>query len=63
MGAKATGQPTVGDNVSLGCSVTIIGNVHIGNNVTIGAESIVVKDVPDDCVVAGNPVRIIRYKH
>ena len=63
LGAKATGRPTVGDNVSLGCSVTIIGNVHIGNNVTIGAGSIVVKDVPDDCVVAGNPARIIRYKH
>lgn len=51
----------IGDNVSLGCNVTIIGGVHIGNNVTIGAGSVVVKDVPDNCVVAGNPAKIIRY--
>lgn len=46
--------------MSLGVSVTIIGNVHIGNNVVVGAGSVVVKDVPDNCVVAGNPARIIK---
>lgn len=55
------GHPTIGDNVVLGATVTIIGNVHIGNNVIVGAGSVVVKDVPDNCVVAGNPARIIRY--
>lgn len=53
-------RPTIGNNVTLGASVTIIGPVHIGDNVVIGAGSVVVKDIPDNCVVAGNPARIIR---
>lgn len=54
------GRAIIGNNVSLGANVTIIGNVHIGNNVTVGAGSVVVKDVPDNCIVAGNPARIIK---
>ncbi len=53
----------IGDNVSLGANVTVIGNVHIGNNVIVGAGSVVIKDVPDNCVVAGNPAKIIRYQN
>ena len=34
----------------------------IGNNVTIGAGAVVVKDVPDNAIVVGNPARIIKYK-
>ena len=45
----------------LGATVTIIGHVKIGNNVVVGAGSVVVKDVPDNCIVAGNPAKIIRY--
>lgn len=55
--------PTIGDNVSLGANVTIIGNISIGNNVIVGAGSVVVKDVPDNCIVAGNPAKIIRYQN
>ena len=61
LGYGKNGLPVIGDNVSLGATVTIIGSVKIGNNVTIGAGSVVVKDVPDNCVVAGNPAKIIRY--
>lgn len=53
----------IGDNVTLGGNVTIIGPVHIGNNVIVGAGSVVVKDVPDNCIVAGNPARIIRRNY
>ena len=53
--------PTIGNNVSIGANVNIIGDITIGNNVIIGAGSVVVKDVPDNCVIAGNPARIIRY--
>lgn len=52
--------PIIGDNVSIGANVNIIGNVRIGNNVIIGAGSVVVKDVPNNCVVVGNPARIIK---
>ena len=51
---------TIGDNVWIGGSVTIIPGVTIGDNVTIGAGSVVVKDIPSDCVAAGNPCRVIR---
>ena len=60
LGFGKGGRPIIGDNVVLGASVTIIGNIHIGNNVIIGAGSVVVKDVPDNCVVAGNPAKIIK---
>ena len=61
LGAKESGRPTIGNNVSLGANVTIIGPVRVGNNVIVGAGSVVVKDVPDNCVVAGNPAKVIRY--
>ena len=53
--------PTIGDNVSLGANVTIIGDITIGNNVVVGAGSVVLKDVPDICIVAGNPAKIVKY--
>lgn len=52
--------PTIGDNVSIGANVNIIGDVKIGNNVTIGAGAVVVKNVPDNSIVVGNPMRIIK---
>ena len=61
LGATDKGRPIIGNNVNLGATVTIIGNVKIGNNVIVGAGSVVVKDVPDNCIVAGNPAKIIRY--
>ena len=36
--------------------------VHIGNNVTIGAGSVVVKDIPDNCIAVGNPARVVKMK-
>lgn len=53
--------PTIGNNVNIGANVCIIGGITIGDNVTIGAGSVVIKDVPDNAVVAGNPARVIRY--
>lgn len=52
--------PTIGNNVTLGSNVVIIGNIQIGNNVIIGAGSVVTHDIPDNCVVAGNPAKIIK---
>lgn len=60
IGAKANGRPTIGNNVTLGVNVCIIGKISIGDNVTVGAGSVVTKDIPDNCVVAGNPAKIIK---
>ncbi len=51
---------TVGDNVWIGGNSTICPGVHIGSNVVIGAGSVVTKDIPDWCIAAGNPCRVIR---
>lgn len=61
LGETSKDRPVIGDNVTLGATVTIIGNVNIGDNVIVGAGSVVVKDVPSNCVVAGNPAKIIKY--
>jgi serine acetyltransferase len=60
IGATAKGRPTIGNDVILGANVTVIGNINIGNNVTIGAGSVVTKSVPDNCIVVGNPARIVK---
>lgn len=52
--------PVIGDNVQIGANVVIIGDIAIGSNVVIGAGSVVTKNVPENCTVAGNPARIIR---
>lgn len=52
--------PVIGDDVEINAGARIIGPVRIGNNVIIGANAVVVKDVPDNCVVAGIPARIIK---
>ena len=51
---------TIGHNVWIGGSVTILPGVTIGDNVTIGAGSVVVRDIPADCIAAGNPCRVVR---
>ena len=51
--------PVIGNNVDIGSNVCIIGPVVIGDNVKIGAGSVVVKDIPANSVVVGNPARII----
>ena len=53
------GKVTIGNNVFIGMNSVILKGVTIGNNVIIGAGSLVNKDVPDNCVVAGNPARVI----
>lgn len=38
-----------------------VGPVRVGNNVKIGANAVVFKDVPSNCTVVGNPMRIIQH--
>ena len=57
-GPKA-GVPTLGDFVIVFPGAKVVGNIKIGNNVVIGANSTVLNDVPDNCVVVGSPAKII----
>ena len=51
---------TVGSNVWFGGGVQVMPGVTIGDNVVIGAGSVVVKDIPSNCVAVGNPCKVIR---
>ena len=55
--------PVIGDNVFIGTGAKIIGNITIGNNVLIGANAVVTKDVPDNCTVIGNPMIMFETKN
>jgi len=59
-GQRAKGVPVIGDNVVIAAGAMVIGNVIVANGVTIGAASLILKDVPENAIVAGNPQRVIR---
>lgn len=50
----------IGDGSWIGKNAVIVGNVRIGRNCVVGANSLVNKDVPDYCVVAGSPAVIVK---
>lgn len=52
-------HPTLGENVVVGAGAKVLGNIQIGNEVRIGAGSVVLRDVPSDCTVVGIPGRIV----
>lgn len=53
-------EVTIGNNVWIGGNTVICPGVHIGDNVVIGAGSVVTKDIPDMVIAAGNPCKVIR---
>jgi serine O-acetyltransferase len=53
--------PVLGDNVDLGAGSRILGGIYVGSRVIVGANAVVIADVPDDSTVVGVPARIINY--
>lgn len=51
----------IGKNVFIGCNALVLKGVHIGDNAVIGAGSVVTKDVPANCVAAGNPAVVVKH--
>ena len=62
IGGKSTSinVPVIGDNCFIATGAKILGEITIGNNCVIGANCVVVKNVPDNSVVAGIPGKIIK---
>jgi serine O-acetyltransferase len=63
-GKDDTGKrhPTVGNNVFIGSGAKILGPIVVGDNVKIGANAVVLENIPSDCTAVGIPARII-YKN
>jgi putative colanic acid biosynthesis acetyltransferase WcaB len=58
-----TKAATIKNNVEIGSNCVIIGDICIGENVVIGAGSVVIKDIPSNAIIGGNPAKIIRFKN
>ncbi|WP_312365103.1 hypothetical protein [Sphingobacterium sp.] len=54
------GTPIIGENVFIGAGACILGGIKIGNNVSIGAKSVELTDIPDNSVVVGVPRKVIK---
>ena len=59
---KGKRHPTLGDHVIVGTGAKILGNIRIGNDVRVGAGSVVLKPVPDHSTVVGIPGRVVRAR-
>jgi len=55
-------HPTIGNNVVVGANSTVLGPILVGNDSRIGANSVIVRDVPHDSTVVGVPGRVVRHK-
>lgn len=55
-------RPVIGNRVEVGAGAVILGGIHVGDDAVIGANAVVVKDVPPRAVVGGVPARILRTK-
>lgn len=54
------GVPRIGSDVYISAGARVLGGVTVGNNVIIGANSVVISDIPDNCIYAGVPARVVK---
>jgi len=52
--------PVIGNDIYIGAGARILGNIKVGNNVIIGANSVVVTDIPQNSIVAGAPAKVVK---
>jgi serine O-acetyltransferase len=62
IGAERRESPVIGDDVFIGAGAKVIGPVRIGNGARVGANAVVVEDVPDRATVVGIPARVVRVR-
>lgn len=60
IGYNGVQAPIIGNNVRICCGPKVIGGIRVGNNVVIGANAVVCKDVPDNVIVGGVPAKVIK---
>ncbi len=57
--ARGKRHPTLKRGVVVGCGAAVLGDITLGENVKVGASSVVIRDVPDNCTVVGVPARVV----
>jgi sugar O-acyltransferase (sialic acid O-acetyltransferase NeuD family) len=62
-GVILCGSVQIGEGAFIGAGATVIPGIKIGRWSVVGAGSVVIRDVPDNCVAVGNPARIIKNKN
>ena len=62
IGNKNGKSALIGDNCDIGVGAVILGEIKIGNNVIIGANSVVIKNIKDNCIAAGVPAKLLTMK-
>ena len=62
LGAEKKQSPTLGDNVFIGGGAKVIGGVRLGNRARIGANAVVISDVPDGATAVGIPAKVVRVR-
>ena len=55
--------PVIGDGVIITCGAKVLGSIHLGDHVIVGANAVVIRDVPSDCTVGGVPARILKQNN
>ncbi len=59
-GREGRGHPNIGDKVYIGTGACILGGITVGDNAKIGANAVVIQDVPEGGVVVGIPAKVIK---
>jgi serine O-acetyltransferase len=65
VGLRNTGQrgaPVIGNRVDIGAGAKILGSIHVGDDVVIGANAVVIRDVPANSIAVGIPARVLPRK-
>jgi acetyltransferase-like isoleucine patch superfamily enzyme len=57
---RHSAKTQIGSHCFIGCGSIILPNISIGNHVIVGAGSVVTRDVPDNCIVVGNPAKVVK---
>jgi serine O-acetyltransferase len=62
IGAERRQSPTLGNDIFIGAGAKVIGPLHIGDGARIGANAVVLSDVPAWSTVAGIPARVVKQR-
>ncbi len=62
-GGPKGGLPVLGNQVTVGTGAVVLGNIHIGDNAVIGANAVVLCDIPANAIAVGVPAKVIKYNN